>query len=199
MSGLPPGHPDYRPPHDNARVEAARKISLFGNWLEETRRLQVEAYGCDPWVFEYAEFGDFINVNVTAMVAELGEMLAEIPGWKTWVTERGRPGMMGRTRAVGEVVDLLHFIANVLIALRCTDLELRLAYAGKMERNRARMRAGDYDGRTGKCPSCGRALDDVGIKELNNADGVTLTYRCGACDGLLFGGTRDVRDESMEH
>lgn len=152
---------------------------LFGSWLAVTRGLQRVAYGLDPEELEGEDYGDFLGWNVTALVAELGELLAESPAWKTWVTERRRDDDDARGRMVGELVDLLHFAGNLLVLLRCSDEELSDAYAAKVVRNRDRMRSGAYDGRA-KCPGCRRALDDVGT--IGNVMG---RRRCRACGDVV--------------
>lgn len=132
---------------------------LFNEWLEETRQLQIEAYGRDPGTLEGDERIEFIRWNVLAATAELVEMLDET-GWKPWATSRH----VNEDAAIGEAVDVLHFVANLLLAFRCSDAELDDRYVTKMDINRARMSSGKYDGVSGKCPTCRRALDDPTVR-----------------------------------
>jgi len=129
-------------------------------WLESTRELQEEAYGktfhghVDP-----DEFADAIVMNHSALVVELGEFMNEV-GWKDWSTPRG---WVNRDAAVGELVDVAHFLANLLVRLNVTDDEWEQRYQAKQDVNRNRQRSG-YDTRVHKCPSCGRAYDDPGVE-----------------------------------
>ena len=77
-------------------------------------------------------------------------------GWKPWATPRG---WVNRDAAVGELVDVAHFLANLLCALDVSDSEWEYLYRAKQEVNRQRMRSGTYDGVSGKCPRCFRAYD----------------------------------------
>lgn len=130
-------------------------MTLFGDWLERTRELQIRYYGNDPMELKDEAKIDYIKWNYIAAVKELGEMLDEV-GWKPWATSRH----INDDAAAGEIVDVMHFLANMLLAFGWTDEELGYYYAKKMQKNRERMASGAYDGVTGKCPACGRALDD---------------------------------------
>jgi hypothetical protein len=135
-------------------------------WLESTRRLQEESFGVDYARFAKEapnpELADYLTWNVTALVAELGEFLQEV-GWKPWTTRRG---WVYRERAVKELVDVAHFLANLICALGVTDDEWEQRYRLKQEVN-AQRQAHGYDGVTGKCEGCKRALDDDGVTIVN--------------------------------
>jgi len=159
-------------------------------WLETTRDLQRDAYGWDwdvirangeQWYVE--QLRGSINVNVTAATAELGEFLQELgPIWKQWADLPDRLDQDARDRAVGELVDVVHFIANVAIALGVTDDEWETRYAAKQEKNRQRQAAG-YDGISSKCPGCKRDLSEAGV---NTSVGDDKTYlECAACGTTL--------------
>lgn len=47
---------------------------------------------------------------------------------------------MNRQRVLDEIVDVLHFIANMLVTIGVTDDELEAAYQAKQEVNRQRQR-----------------------------------------------------------
>lgn len=132
---------------------------MFNQWLEETRQLQAKSFGVDPSTLRGAAWADYVMMNVTAVVAELGEMLQEIPGWKPWAAERGTSDVNELSRATGELIDVMHFIANLLVALGCDDGELSIRYRAKMDVNRARQ-AGEngYDPRANKCRLCAREM-----------------------------------------
>lgn len=162
------------------------------NWLGSTRQLQREAYGHD-WdeivalgADAYAvELGRSIRTNVTALQAEIGEFLQELgPQWKDWTS--GPPPALTpeiRRRAVGELVDVGHFLANLAVALRVTDDEWEQVYRNKQRRNQERQ-SGGYDGKTHKCPGCLRDLDEAGVrsKSAPRPDGHTrVEMTCEAC------------------
>lgn len=135
------------------------------DWLSETRYLQTQAYGRDPYTLEGEAQRDYIRWNHTAAVVELSEMLEETR-WKPWaVLAEGEPVIPDRKAYIKEAVDTLHFVANMLVAGQVTDEEFWEAYREKMEVNRQRqLRVGGYQSRRGvdKCELCGRSFDDVG-------------------------------------
>lgn len=140
---------------------------LFGSWLEQTAELQTNFFGRDYSALaeDPALLGDTVNLNAAELVWEIGEMMNEYPGHKTWVTDRTK---IDREAFLGEAVDALHFFANLLTALGFTDEQLTAAYLVKMQVNRERMLSGKYDGVSDKCPICHRELavdmDDDTIK-----------------------------------
>lgn len=131
---------------------------LFGEWLMRTRMLQRMSYGTDPAKLEGDERAEYFRTMVAALIFELGEMSNEI-GWKTWGSDR----TIHRDNYIKEGVDVMHFIANLLVLAGATDEELNKAYNAKMQVNVERMQRENYDGRVqGKCVSCRRSFDDVG-------------------------------------
>ena len=138
---------------------------LFSQWLDETRKLQLEAYGNDLDSIEGQDLRTYLTWNHSAAVIELGELLEEVR-WKPWaVWEEGDPVIPDRRAFVSEAVDVLHFVANMLCAGGVTDDELDAAYRKKMQTNRDRqLRKGGYQSKRGvdKCVHCGRSFDDVG-------------------------------------
>lgn len=124
-------------------------------WLESTRQLQVEAYGDTNWPKTGEALAESVKMNALAAMVEIGEAIAEV-GWKDWASERG---WVNRDAFIRELVDVDHFVANMLVAVGCTDQEWEEAYRKKQQINRDRQTAG-YDGRSNKCPRCKRAYDD---------------------------------------
>lgn len=153
---------------------------LFGSWLSETRKLQAEAYGRDLWGIEGVEKAESITRDFAEVVIELGEMMNEYPGHKSWVIDRT---VIDREKFIREGVDALHFLANMLTSVQCTDEELTEYYLEKMQKNRDRQTSGTYDGVHDKCPHCHRELDDVLL-----SDG-TVQHYVGSCPehGLVGG------------
>jgi hypothetical protein len=128
---------------------------LFGKWLEETRKLQIESFGTDPTQLTGAERDLYLAINNLAARDELSEALGE-HSWKPWSKTKGQ---LNRREYIKEHVDGLHFYANMLLAVQCTDEELNELYLEKMQVNRDRQAAG-YENEN-KCSICKRALDDV--------------------------------------
>jgi dimeric dUTPase (all-alpha-NTP-PPase superfamily) len=122
-------------------------MPLFGDWLKETRALQVESYGTDPVDLEGEDLAVFLRWNFLAAHTELSEALAELP-WKPWSQKhkerledsRGLTEWDARDRAVDEIVDVLHFIANILVALDIDDEDINNGYINKMHINAQRQR-----------------------------------------------------------
>ena len=127
-------------------------------WLEETRKLQESAYGVDPSTLSGEALADFVLWNHVALVDEMSEFLGEIQ-WKPWAKPRGGKN---RDAAISELIDAAHFLANLAVAMGCTDDEWIQKYKAKMEINAKRQRDG-YDNKN-KCQKCRRALDDVAVK-----------------------------------
>lgn len=141
------------------------------NWLASTRALQKEAYGRDfDKPLDPDEFADAIVMQFAALIVELSEFMQEV-GWKDWTTPRG---WVNRDQAVGELVDVAHFLANILCRLDVTDEEWERRYRAKQEVNRKRQaQPGGYDGVSDKCPSCRRSHWDV---EYDRKTGIC--YQC---------------------
>lgn len=141
--------------------------SVRWRWLASTRDLQEEAFGITfPRVPDPNELADAIVMNHSALVVELGEFMNEV-GWKDWATPRG---WINRDAAVGELVDVAHFLANILVRLNVTDDEWEQRYRAKQDVNRRRQRAG-YDAREGKCPRCRRSYDDPSVECWDVSEG----------------------------
>lgn len=118
-------------------------MSLFDNWLGETRKLQREAYGKVPAALETNEWLEYVRTQSLAAFVELGEYVQGLK-WKPWGKDPRKPDPNERMLAIRELVDVLHFVANNLIALDCTDDELDREYSLKMNVNRDRMRRGGH-------------------------------------------------------
>lgn len=148
-------------------------LNLFGTWLGETRDIQTEYFGYNfdkltparpeniPALIKY------LSWNTKSAMHELVEADNET-SWKPW--QHDDP-YVNRDAYVGEVVDVLHFLGNMLVALDCTTEELNAAYTTKLETNRERQRrkyriqdAGE------KCCLCLRALDDHAVQVAPSGD-----------------------------
>lgn len=129
----------------------------FQDALDAQRQLQVKAYGYDPVEMPQDEKIEFIRWNILALEDELHEAIAEV-GWKPWATSRH----INREAFRGELVDAFHFLMNLMLVVDIDAEEFLSAYRAKREKNAKRQAAG-YDGVSGKCAGCSRALDDDAV------------------------------------
>lgn len=158
-------------------------------WLASTRRLQEETYGQRFDVEGRPdEFADSIIENFAALVVELGEFMNEV-GWKPWAAPRG---WSNRDAAVGELVDVAHFLANLLVRLDVTDDEWEQRYRAKQDVNRQRQVDG-YDGRGAKCPRCHRSYDDPGVECRPGDAASNAGTWCGRDHTIVYVPTLDAR------
>lgn len=107
-------------------------------WLASTRELQERTFGQDYDRMTLDDRCDYLFWNVFAAYDELSEVAAEFK-WKPWTT---RPAFVNRERLLGEVVDVAHFLGNMLVALGVSDDEYEEAYQRKQITNRLRQEAG---------------------------------------------------------
>lgn len=160
-------------------TEVMTKSQLFGSWLKDTRELQRDYYANDLPALQGKERAREIILQSYAAEDEIHEATAEV-SWKPWAKSE----FFHREAYIGELVDALHFIANMLCIADCTDEELNAAYAEKMERNRERQRQG-YTGRD-KCRVCRRAVDDIVAHGGNVTADLSFSappsYICEGCD-----------------
>jgi len=97
---------------------------------------------------------------------ELAEMRQAI-SWKPW--QHDAP-YADREEILKEAVDVLHFIANMIVAAGGTDEELNKLYLQKMEKNKKRQLEGYKVKAEGvKCNQCSRALDDFDVEQCRES------------------------------
>jgi hypothetical protein len=160
-------------------------VSLYEDndwrWLASTRALQRDAFGDDDWPKEGEALANSVMMNALALTNELhAEVLPEV-GWKPWAEPRG---WINREAYLKELVDCGHFLANMLVAVGCTDDEWVRLYRAKQELNARRQTEG-YDGVEGKCHVCRRALDDGGIEKRENPRHPgSLEWVCTGCGAV---------------
>ena len=138
---------------------------LFNNWLRRTRDLQKDVYFINYEEMEgdkpqnIRKLVEYMRWNMLAIDDELAEMRQAI-SWKPW--QHDAP-YADREEIVKEAVDVLHFVANIIVAAGGTDEMLDKFYIEKMERNKERQLNGYKIKDQGvKCELCTRAMDDVG-------------------------------------
>lgn len=157
-------------------------------WLESTRHLQQEAFHDYDWPKQGDALARSVIENHTSLVTELGEALNEV-GWKPWTRNRG---WVNREAFIRELVDAGHFLANLLMAVGCTDEEWERLYREKQDINLKRQREG-YDGVSSKCPGCKRALDDPAT-ECAPVEFAEYFVHCAVRDRVFSVLARDVVD-----
>lgn len=141
----------------------------FGEWLGSTLDLQRTTFKIDPTGLHGDELADYIRWNVLAATDELHEYLQECPIWKPWSKNQ----QVNTIEAVNELVDVLHFIANLLVMHGVSGEQLTALYHNKQEVNAMRQLAG-YDGVTEKCPICYRDMTTTNCTPSNCAMNQTL-------------------------
>lgn len=116
-------------------------------WLGSTEILQRESFGFD-WEKigrTPANVAASLKDNTFAAHVELSEASVEY-SWKHWAVDES---FVNHDRVLGELVDVGHFVANMLLALGVTDEEWEAAYRAKQDKNRRRMATGTYSAKKG--------------------------------------------------
>lgn len=144
------------------------------NWLERQKQYQEETYGVDyAEMWETDKVVEYVSTMLTAAQIEVAEAYQEVP-WKPWANltpqQRTERLMENAGKVTGELVDVMFFIANVLVALGISDQAFEAAYLAKMGVNKVRQLEG-YDGISTKCAKCSRALDEPGAAPPIHQDG----------------------------
>lgn len=119
--------------------------------FEEQNKLQSH-YGFVPAGMSDEEVIDYLRWNALALHAEVSEMTQEF-GWKPWAKSQ----YINRDALVGEGVDVLKFLLNMLLAVGVTPAELFEKFTLKTAVNYERQRNG-YTGL--EKDANGRALDE---------------------------------------
>lgn len=138
-------------PPDQGLSDASRQDlpSRPWRWLESTKRLQEYTYGYFFHEGDDQKFprtvSEYLNWNQIAAVQELAEVREEF-SWKPWATD---PPFVNRIRVMNEIVDVLHFLGNMLVAVNVTDEQLEVAYKAKQNLNRSRFESGTYSAKKG--------------------------------------------------
>jgi len=113
----------------------------FAEWLNETARLQKSAFGIDfdELRSDPEALADYFHLNITGAFTEVAEV-AELIRWKPWTNKRGiRPNPV---HIAMEVVDVMHFLANILVAADAPASLLEYEYRRKIEENEKRQAEG---------------------------------------------------------
>lgn len=128
-------------------------------WLESTYELQQETYGYDlegmadavnqPHLVRHrtplTAVTRYLDWNTTAAVQELAELREEF-SWKPWAVDEP---FVNRDRIIKEIIDVKHFLGNILVGIGVTDEEFEGLYRQKQQINRERQASGVYSARKG--------------------------------------------------
>ena len=115
-------------------------------WLRSTLTLQTETYGYDYDAMSDADKAHYLFWNSFAAHQELSEAAVEF-SWAPWAADKP---FINRERVRDELVDVLHFVGNMLTCLGVTDEELEVAYKIKQDKNRRRATSGSYSKKKGE-------------------------------------------------
>jgi hypothetical protein len=154
-------------------------IDKFEELFQLQHDLQIEAFGRNFQRMLQSERVIYIREMQQAAIMELCEALDEV-GWKTWATSRH----INRDAYIGELVDVLHFWINMLLALGDDPTELArevFTRYGVKGRINAERQARGYDGVSSKCPACNRDVADMGVMcsiTLRDNNGKPTHGRC---------------------
>jgi len=124
-------------------------------WLGSTYELQNEVYGYPlRWFIGGLEIGSpavtkqlaaYIFWNSFSAVQEIAEMNVEF-SWKPWAVDEP---FVNRERILDEIVDVNHFLGNILVGLGVSQAEYEAAYQKKQQKNRERAASGSYSAKKG--------------------------------------------------
>lgn len=149
-------------------VDSLPTVMDFDDWLRIMEKLQQVAYGAYYDTFDNEERADSLRMNLFALTSEVVEMGQEV-GWKPWSSPQG---WVNKEALIGEAVDAMHFLANLLKHADCHPRELTAAYKIKLRKNVQRQLDG-YNVIDAKCPRCHRDLSEVSrINLYQSADGI---------------------------
>lgn len=110
--------------------------------IELQRKLQLEAFDVDPATLDGEELADFVRWNVLAAVDELCEALHEVKGWKPWSKLEPDRLAVQQSDLLAELVDVQHFINNLVLVAGADDETFAEAYERKSEINLERQQEG---------------------------------------------------------
>jgi dimeric dUTPase (all-alpha-NTP-PPase superfamily) len=115
------------------------------SWLTSTLDLQTVTYGYDYASMDTEALAEYLTWNKFAADQELAEAAVEW-SWAPWASDKP---FVNRERVRNELIDVLHFVGNMLTALGVTDAELAEAYARKQQINRDRVASKSYSKQKG--------------------------------------------------
>jgi dimeric dUTPase (all-alpha-NTP-PPase superfamily) len=148
-------------------------------------KLQRDTYRVDFYGLQgdHDRRAEYVRMNALAAMVELTEALNEV-GWKPWATNR----VMNTDAMIGELVDVWHFMLNMMLASgrdpRTLAKLFQEKYLAKNQVNTRRQLEG-YDGVKTKCPHCARDLEEAQVGFTQDSDGQISMLWCGGCNQSL--------------
>lgn len=132
-------------------------------WMQ--RNLQNKSFGFDFAKMTADDRIDYLRLQTLAAINELGEALDEVD-WKPWAQVAERK--VRREQFVNELVDVLHFWINMVLAVSgkmssqeiADEVFTRFALKNRVNAER---QVNGYDGRQTKCLHCKAAFDDPDV------------------------------------
>ena len=136
------------------------KLDPEWKWLESTNKLQQETYGYGHLYEDLqrlaadegtgdteftAALTDYLDWNATAAVQEMAEVREEF-SWKPWAKD---DPFWHRNRMRDEIIDVMHFLGNMLTVIGVDDEEFAEEYQYKQHINRQRAASGTYSAKKG--------------------------------------------------
>lgn len=116
-------------------------------WLKSTTELQTLVYHYNYEMLRAApiQLSQYLMWNMFAAFVEIAEASVEF-SWKPWAMDEP---FANRDRILEEVVDVNHFLGNILSVLGVTDAEYEAAYRAKQMKNTRRQASGRYSAKKG--------------------------------------------------
>jgi dimeric dUTPase (all-alpha-NTP-PPase superfamily) len=130
---------------ERARIEEHVDEVVGWRWLASQRRLQEQTFGVDFKKMSTADAARYLTWNTFAAFVEVAEVQVEF-SWAPWAQDEP---FVNRDRVRDEVIDALHFLGNMLVAVGVTDEELARAYQDKDSVIRSRQASGSYSKQKG--------------------------------------------------
>lgn len=117
--------------------------AMFVDYLSTMRADQVRRWGHDPEVLTDEELAGHLRTMGLALLVEAAELVEETQ-WKPWKEASGMFPIRNDLRRVAEEgVDVLHFLAHILVACGVDDAYLNEVMQDKRRINEER-RSGEY-------------------------------------------------------
>jgi hypothetical protein len=140
-------------------VRDARGADLFRTVFASQDKFQ-RLLGHDLSEYDEETKAGYLKDQILALLDEAHEALNEV-GWKPWASSRH----VNHKEFAGELADVLCFLVNLALGVGLSADDLFALHQEKVLRNIKRQED-KYDGVSGKCPGCKRAIDDLRAKGL---------------------------------
>lgn len=112
-------------------------MARFGDFLARARDVQRDVYGVEASSLSPQDWATYVVAQLHAGHVELGEVAQELP-LRVWKPGYGVPTPSQIEYAAIEIIDVLCFVSNVLVALGVDDDRLNELYDAKVAFTRRR-------------------------------------------------------------